>query len=372
MSLVKILLIEPFYTGSHRSWALDLQKHSAHAIAIMGMSGHYWKWRMHGGAVRLARQFMESDSQPDLILVSDMLDLTTFQALTRSRTAHIPFAVYFHENQLLYPWSLHDRDVIYKRDHHYGFINYTSALAANQVFFNSDYHREGFLAELRHFLKNFPDNNELGTVDQIAAKSKTLYLGVDLKKFDLYRKKATGTTNEKPLILWNHRWEYDKNPEDFFNLLFKLSDQGLDFEVAVLGESYPSVPEVFSVAQERLGDKIKVWGYQETFEDYASWLCRADILPVTSNQDFFGISIMEAIYCGAYPLLPDRLVYPEHFPEEERSNYIYRDDKDLENRLIALLTDAGAIDVGGLPAYVAKYDWSHCADTYDRAFEQVC
>jgi len=90
---------------------------------------------MTGAAVTLAKKFMELDEVPDAILVSDMLHLPLFQSLTRSRSSKIRMAVYFHENQITYPWSPDDRDVQEKRDHHYGFINYTSALAADQVFF---------------------------------------------------------------------------------------------------------------------------------------------------------------------------------------------------------------------------------------------
>ena len=39
----------------------------------------------------------------------------------------------------------------------------------------------------------------------------------------------------------------------------------------------------------------------------------SDILPITSNQDFFGGSIIEAMYCETTPLLPKRLTYPELF-----------------------------------------------------------
>lgn len=177
---MKILLIEPFFTGSHKSWALGFQKHSNHHVEILSLSGHYWKWRMHGGAVTLARKYMESDYQPDLIFCTDMLDLTTFQGLTRSKTATIPFAIYFHENQLSYPWSPTDQDKREKRDNHYSFINYTSALAADKVFFNSKYHMDSFFTELPNFLKQFPDNNELSSVQEIKAKSEVLYLGVEL------------------------------------------------------------------------------------------------------------------------------------------------------------------------------------------------
>ena len=181
---LKILLIEPFFTGSHKEWALGYQKHSEHEVELLTLSGHYWKWRMHGGAVTLARKYNEGDYTPDLIVVTDMLDLATFQALTRKKTSSIPFAIYFHENQMVYPWSPTDQDVEKKRDNHYSFINYTSALAADKVFFNSQYHFNAFFEALPKFLKSFPDNNELQSVEQIKAKSEVLYLGVDLKKLD--------------------------------------------------------------------------------------------------------------------------------------------------------------------------------------------
>ena len=137
---MKILLIEPYFTGSHAAWAKGYAQHSQHHIDILSLPGRFWKWRMHGGAVTLARKFLQSDLAPDLILTTDMLDMTTFLALTRHRTANIPTATYFHENQLTYPWSPTDRDIAQKRDKHYGFINYVSALTADAVLFNSQYH----------------------------------------------------------------------------------------------------------------------------------------------------------------------------------------------------------------------------------------
>lgn len=36
--------------------------------------------------------------------------------------------------------------------------------------------------------------------------------------------------------------EHDKNPELFFNALFTLLEEGLNFKVSVLGEKYEEVP----------------------------------------------------------------------------------------------------------------------------------
>ena len=154
--MAKILLIEPYFTGSHKSWAVDYQANSSHTIEIISLPGKFWKWRMHGGAITLADQFMKMNFIPDLILATDMLDVTTFISLTKKKTSHLPVVLYFHENQLSYPWSKQDRDVQRKRDHHYGFINIASALAADHVLFNSQFHLDSFHLEGEKLLKNFP------------------------------------------------------------------------------------------------------------------------------------------------------------------------------------------------------------------------
>ena len=81
---------------------------------------------MQGGAVTMARRFQALETQPDLIIASDMMDVSLFRAITRT---NIPIALYFHENQLTYPQN--------RRQHHgwqYGFINYASALTADRLF----------------------------------------------------------------------------------------------------------------------------------------------------------------------------------------------------------------------------------------------
>ena len=58
---MKILLVEPYFSGSHKSWAEGYQSFSNHNIRIISLPGKFWKWRMHGGAISLAKQFMEMD-----------------------------------------------------------------------------------------------------------------------------------------------------------------------------------------------------------------------------------------------------------------------------------------------------------------------
>ncbi len=362
-----ICLLAPWYGGSHRRWADGLQQHSRHRIEILSLPDRHWKWRLHGAAVTFAGLIRDSGRRHDLILASDMMDVAVFRSLLRGSPADGPVAVYFHENQLGYPVSPLDSDLREGRDLHYGFINYTSALAADRVFFNSSWHRDSFLGELPRFLSRFPDHPNLETVERIRERSEVLPLGLDLRALEAQRPRRR-EANEVPLLLWNHRWEYDKRPEAWMRLILDLKSAGLEFEVALLGQRSGSEPPLLGELRKALGPAVLIDGTVEDSAEYASWLWRADILPVTSGQDFFGGSVIEAVYCGCHPWLPRALAYPEHFPGAP------------------VFYDSGAEALEGLARLVAsgawkqprpgsdtllRYDWSRLAPRYDRAFRSM-
>jgi len=362
--MMKILIVEPFYTDSHKAWLDGLIQHSSHDIEKLSLPGFHWKWRMHGAAITLAKQYKLLAFRPDLIICTDMIDLAVFTSLLRKELVDIPVLLYFHENQLSYPWSPLDKDVELKRDRHYAFINYTSSVAADFVLFNSHYHRHSFIGGLVQFLNAFPDFKNLDSIRKIEAKSEVLPLGLELSKYDPY---INSEVNVRPIILWNHRWEYDKNPSLFFNTLLKCKAEGLDFNLLVLGKKYPTSPEIFEMAKKELADSILHWGYAEKWEDYAKLLRMADILPVTSIQDFFGISVVEGIYCGATPLLPDRLAYPEHL--KGKANF-YSNEDELFSKLKALILQhpiKPKIDL----EKIKSYDWSQQILSYDATFSKL-
>ena len=316
---------------------------------------------MHGGAVTLAKRFHKLRFQPDLILATDMLNLPVFQSLIKPKC---PLHIYFHENQFTYPWSPMDKDVELQRDKHYGFINYSSALSADHVYFNSKFHLNSFLTGLEDFLRQFPDYREIQNIERIREKSSVLHLGMDLKKFDEYKIKKEDS--DPPLILWNHRWEYDKNPDTFFNALEKLSKKGLEFQLAVLGQEFKKELPCFTQARKSLRKHIVQFGYAKTFENYAKWLWKADILPVTSNQDFFGGSIMEAVYCQTIPVLPRKLTYPELFNSKDNPQLFYENESDLLEKLTTSIENNSKLRKQHYQSITTNYDWSNMVKVYDR------
>lgn len=335
---MKILLLLPFGIDSHQQWAKGLQCYSRHEVRILSMGGSHWKWRMHGAALTLARKFEALRWKPDLILSTDMMDLSTFAAMLREEIQGIPLWVYFHENQLTYLWSARDPDVKKGRDRHYAWINFVSALVADRVLFNSYFHKNSFLDALPRFLRAFPDHQESERVTEIQKKSYVCYPGIDLESINRWRP-SPKVFNEIPIILWNHRWEYDKNPELFFRVLYKLAEAAVPFRLVVLGKGFSSSPKAFAEAQERLARQVIHWGFVESKEAYLSWLWKADVLPVSSYHDFFGISVLEAILAENFPLLPMREAYPEHLPPGDFPQCYYKDEEELFGKLKVYLTE---------------------------------
>ena len=365
---MNIALIEPFYSGSHKKWVDGLIQHSTHDITLFSLPGRFWKWRMHGGAVTLAQQFLESKQSFDLIVATDMLDLPLFISLIRKQNGLTPILLYFHENQITYPWSPTDEDPKLGRDQNYAFINYASALAADAIAFNSPYHQESFCNAIPIFLNQFPDHQNSFTIDQINERSNVLPLGIDFSAFENIPKKENDGTAK---IIWNHRWEFDKNPEAFFKPLLQLAYDGLPFELIVLGEKNKKSPEIFNVVEEKLKDRIIHFGNVEDHEKYVELLMSADIAPTTSNQDFFGISVVEAIYANCHPLLPNRLAYPMHIPESEHRQVFYNNEEELKRKIVESIYKIDVIRNTDYRSWVKQYDWSLMGPVYDDFFEKI-
>ena len=91
-------------------------------------------------------------------------------------------------------------------------------------------------------------------------------------------------------------------------------------------------------------------------------LSKSTYLPVTSIQDFFSISTIEAICAGVLPFLPNRLVFPEHLPTSN-SDFIYDSEEELFEMMKRSLTDKKYVESlqqikKEIIQFVSNYDWN--------------
>ncbi len=371
--MANVLALEPWYGGSHRHFLDGLVRHSSHTIKPVTMADRFWKWRMHGGAITLARkarQQLDTGFEPDVIWANDMVNLPAFLALTRDKLSDVPVVLYFHENQLTYPLPPEK-----ERDYTYAYINYLSCLSADRIVFNSSFHFSEFIEALPVLLRTFPDYTHLKTVQEIRRRCQVCHLGVDLRAHDEYAVIASKDDRASPVVLWNQRWEYDKNPEAFFDLMNRLDDAGCSFRLILAGEHFEEQPASFERAFERYADRILHYGYAEDFAEYSSLLHRADIVVSTAVHEFFGVAMMEAVYCGCHPLLPDRLSYPELIPDSLQqpllhAPVLYEDRDDLFEIMRRMLDgEDKPLPLETLQGIPAHLDWTAQAAMFDEILE---
>jgi glycosyltransferase involved in cell wall biosynthesis len=368
---MQILALEPYYGGSHKAFLDGWSTASEHKWTIFSLAPYKWKWRMRHSAVTFAKQIREllTEGQSwDLIFCSDMLNLAEFLGMADDTISALPKIVYFHENQLTYPVRFES-----ERDYQFAMTNMTTTLAADSVWFNSAFHRDSFLQALEIFLKKMPDYQPLDAINQITEKAQVHHPGIS----DIQRQgpRETGPVR----ILWAARWEHDKRPEDFFEALTILKSKGINFRISVIGEQFRDMPEIFESAHKTFAEHIDRWGFQQSRAEYEHALLEADIVVSTAEHEFFGISVVEAISAGAYPLLPNRLAYPEVLQVANNAGAIeFLYDGTVGNLAEKLENLIGKIvNEHPLPQQllacelVQRFKWKNLAPVLDKAAEKA-
>lgn len=358
----RILFLEPFYGGSHKDVADGLVTYSRHRIDLATLPDRFWKWRLRGAALYWADK-IKSPQSYDGLLSSSLMSLADLKALWGARCP--PAMVYFHENQLTYPLAQGEL-----MDYQFGFTNISTALAAERLVFNSNYHRQAFIGALPGFVRMMPDRRPNWVQKAVEKKAVVVYPGCH---FDLLPAAPVFNESSPPLIIWNHRWEHDKNPEAFFLALNAMLKHGIEFEVALLGETYIRKPPVFETAVEQLGRRIVQYGRAPSRERYYQWLRRGGIVVSSAWQENFGIAVVEAMANGCLPLLPNRLSYPELLPRPYHNEFLYNSQDDLEAKLARLLTRLGDFKNvrRKLAADMTVYAWPNAVRAFDRQIDEL-
>jgi glycosyltransferase involved in cell wall biosynthesis len=360
---LRVLFVEPFYGGSHRAFRDGLAAHSRHEIVPLTLQEGEWRRRMRRGAQELSDAAAGVAGEFDLLIVTDMLDLPAFLALTRRRFAATPVLLYMHENQLTYP-----RLRGTKLNSWFGQINYLSAVAADAVAFNSEFHRRDFLDALRALARQ--PNNWLipEAIATIEAKSRVLPIGLELAALDAVRPnpKSKIANLESPLVLWNHRWEFDKAPRPSPGHP-DLAEQGVPFRLAIAGEPGDNPSPALYGLRDDLGERVIHFGHLPG-DRYARLLWESDVVVSTARHDFFGVATVEALYCRCLPVVPANYNYPNLIPEGLGGRCLWESEAACVDLLERAITDpASTADLDALRLSASRFAWEIVAAQWDDA-----
>lgn len=326
-----VWLLSAYRADSHAVWADWL---TARVTEVdwrrFELPGRHFRWRIRGNPLSWLNEL--PPEPPDAIIATSMVDIATLRGL-HPQLARTPVTYYFHENQFAYPVSSNQVRSVEPQ-----IVQVYGALAADTLAFNSRFNRDSFLDGTTALIRRMPDCKPSGLRERLAERAHVLPVPI--------RPVVAADERDPRLIVWNHRWEYDKVPELFADAMEALAARGVAFRLALLGWRPTEPPEALQRLRERLGERIIADG-RVPGERYRELLGRAGVVISTTRHEFQGLAMLEAVSAGARPLVPDDLCYPEQYPARYR--YPPCDREALVDRLAQWLEGGlpPAVDVGG-------------------------
>ncbi|MGY9074562.1 MAG: tRNA-queuosine alpha-mannosyltransferase domain-containing protein [Acidimicrobiales bacterium] len=367
-SRLRILALEPWYQGSHRAAIDGLARTSTHDIQILALPVMGWRKAMSQGPTLFAAtiaEYVGQHGRPDLLLASSPIDLAAVLGLARRVLGDVPVVLYQHESQLLFPAGPEGG-----RDQRAELIDVRSLATADAWITASSFHRDALLEELPTLLSEAMPDTSPEFVDRLADRHVLLPIGVTAPSPEV-RADGPHPCDDGPLIVWNHRWEHDKNPTEFVHAALVLAAAGLPFRLALLGTSARSGDRQRTKLISHLGDRVVQAGALDRI-DYEAVLRQSDIVVSTAHHEFFGLATLEALTARCWPVLPDRLSYRELVPAEMHERHLYGDGQFVEALRSAI--DAymkGARVDPAIPRFVDQFTWPRLRDRYDALFTSV-
>ena len=353
----RVVLAVPWYGGSHRTWADGWVRHSRHHIELVTRSAAAWRRRMVFSGAGLGRDvaaLVDRQGPPAALIVSSLCDVGAVRLAAGRALDDVPVIAYRHESQ----FGIADRHGA-QDDLAVLSAEWRSLLAADEVWFNSDAHRELVATSVPAWLRAHDEPAEAAEFERHLDASRVVPVGVDLSRIGVDLR-PTPPDDRPPLVLFNQRWDRDKAPGRVIAALDAASRAGADFRVALAGEVPPGAADVADGALRRLGDRVVHHGHAER-EAYLDLLHRADLVVSDADHEFFGIAPVEAIAAGARPIYPRRHNYPALVGDDPR--YLH-EGHDLVPRLLEALSEPRGVDTE-LATSVRRFDWRAVAPLMD-------
>ncbi len=361
---MRVLLISPFHgRSSHGAWARGYQRVSRHQFVELTLEDRAWARRLKEAAWNLAPMALAVSEPIDLILATSMTDLSTlFGLVRRSPLARLPTVLYMHENQMTYPVRPEG-----KREPHLVAIGFKAMLCADHLWFNSEHNRQETLAAIPVCFPTSEDALKEDWLVSLGRKSEVMPVGLELPEV----LEPVRPPGRKPIVLWNQRWQWDKAPEVFVEFALELRRKS-DFCLVLLGGEPHREPPERRALKEGFGSDLLHCGWCSK-EQYWHWLQQSDLTVSVARHEFFGLSILEAVAAGVFPLLPHNLSYPEVLPKTFHRACLYSDFSDLLKRAEKFLTMGPdpSVDLEALRKSPRRFDWRILGRNYDDKLEAI-
>jgi hypothetical protein len=296
-----ILALEPYFGGIRRNMLETLVRTSRHRWMLLTLPPRRIERRLAAAAHWFSEQIARSAVGPfDLLFTCDALNLADLYRLCPAVTGH-PSVVYFHGNQLPDP-SRFDPDSILD------LTNLTSATAATEIWFNSQYHAGSFMDGVAGLVAVHEELQSRNPVQDLQAKLRMVPPPVDLNW-------ARETASQLAL---------DRDPNALF---LETRDANLDLLNAALTtlhkQKHPinlwvtgPVDQLTDCFPRQVIAEADVPGQIRALLTCGTFVSTKIAVPFDENA-------VRAMSLGCRPVLPHTGVYPEIVPHNLQSECLY-------------------------------------------------
>jgi hypothetical protein len=314
-----ILALEPFYGGIRRAMLASVMRCSRHRWTLLKLPPRRMERRLAAAANWFAEQLGRHFSgHVDVLFTSEAMNLANLYRLV-PELASRPSVVYFHENHL--------PPVNAREDGPLDLVNLNTAMAATEIWFNSDYHMANFRARATALVARHPELESRNPLRAIGEKSHLVPPPLDLGYVAEVR--ATQAVEHQPATIFVETRDADVKLLNY--ALELLHGQGHQFNLITVGPVKQLSAEWPRKTIREIDEPAQILGMLESS-------VLVSIKPKATSDYLF----IRGMLAGCQPLAPNAGVYPELVPANLHAKCLYRPEpKDLANKLI------DALDFGG-------------------------
>lgn len=296
-----ILAVEPFYGGARRQMLQTMIRLSRHRWTLLKLPARRVERRLAASARWFAEQLGRIEmARVDLLFTSEMLNLTELQRIV-PRLGRRPSVVYFHDNQT----PTLEQETTGPLD----LINLTNAMAATEIWFNSQYHQDVFLHKTSVMVARIPEIAGSNPVLELRGKSMVMPPPVDLARI-------VAAANTGPMVYRDPRTLFvDLRGADvnlLLEVLWRLETRGEHFNLITVGAD-KGLPG--GLRRTKLHERDEIGQYRALREASIYLALR---FGATTDE-----LIVPALSAGCWPVVPEAGLYAELVPPMLQVNCLH-------------------------------------------------
>jgi hypothetical protein len=313
-----ILALEPFYGGVRRSMLETLVRCSRHRWTVLKLPPRRMERRLSVAANWFAEQLSRHwVGRVDVLFTSEAMNLAGLFQLMPS-LAHKPSVVYFHENQL--------PGVQTRSDTALDLVNLSTANAATEIWFNSQWHRRTFLARAEALIERHTELASQRPLPALKRKALVMPPPIDLSPISEARDgqvERDGTalfvdTRDAEVGVLNQALAMLRERKESYRLITVGPVDELD------GNSNSDISQRQTLSET---DDVAI----------ARGLCEAGVIVSVKPDAASDFMVVRGLAAGCRPVLPASGFYPELLSPALQKSCLYNLSPEP---LAALLQDA--------------------------------